>query len=469
MKDLTQHSIERNILQMAAPIAAGMVFQTLYFLVDLYFVASIGDAAVAGVGAAGTLMFVIMAMTQVLGVGAVALIAQAVGRRDHADANLVFNQSLLFAGLCALATLVLGYAFAAGYVASIAADAATQSAGATYLYWFLPGLALQFALVTMGSALRGTGIVKPTMIVQVITVLLNTLLAPVLIAGWGTGIALGVAGAGLASSISIALGVVLLGLYFAKLEKYVSFHAELWRPRLETWKRMLDIGLPAGGEFALMFIYMAVIYWVIRDFGAEAQAGFGIGSRIMQSIFMPAMAIAFAAGPIAGQNYGAGQAARVRETFAKAVLLNGIVMVLVTVLLQWRPEILVAIFTPDPAVREVGAGFLKVISWNFIAQGVVFTCSGIFQGLGNTRPALLSSAIRLVVFVPAAVWLASQPGFQLVSVWHLSVAAVLIQAVASFLLLRGQFRRRLGTLPAPAAVAAAAAASPVPIAVESDR
>ena len=117
MKDLTQGSIVRNILAMAAPMAAGMIFQTLYFLVDLYFVAGLGDAAVAGVGAAGTLMFVIMALTQVLGVGAVALIAQAVGRRDRADANLVFNQSVLFAVACALATLIGGYALAGAYVA----------------------------------------------------------------------------------------------------------------------------------------------------------------------------------------------------------------------------------------------------------------------------------------------------------------------------------------------------------------
>src|SRR5688572_18089705 len=213
MKDLTQGSIVRNILAMAAPMAAGMIFQTLYFLVDLYFVAGLGDAAVAGVSAAGTLMFVIMALTQVLGVGAVALIAQAVGRKDQADANLVFNQSLVLAFVCAAATLVGGYALTETYVASIAADAPTRDAGATYLYWFLPGLALGFAQVVMGSALRGTGIVKPTMAIQALTVLLNTLLAPILIAGWGTGYAMGVAGAGLASSISIVIGIVLLGAY----------------------------------------------------------------------------------------------------------------------------------------------------------------------------------------------------------------------------------------------------------------
>ena len=446
MKDLTQESIIRNILAMAVPIAAGMVFQTLYFLVDLYFVASLGDAAVAGVSAAGTLMFVIMALTQVLGVGAVALIAQAVGRKDQADANLVFNQSLLFAFVCAGLTLVIGYAVARVYVGSITADAPSQSAGVTYLYWFLPGLALGFAQVVMGSALRGTGIVKPTMVVQAFTVLLNTVLAPVLIAGWGTGYALGVAGAGLASTISIAVGVVLLGLYFFKLEKYVGFHGELWRPRLVVWKRMLDVGLPAGGEFALLFIYMGVVYWVISDFGAAAQAGFGIGSRIMQSIFMPAMAIAFAAGPIAGQNFGAREPARVRETFSKAVLLNSVVMVAVTVFLQWRPETLVAFFSSETEVQAVGANFLRIISWTFIAQGIVFTCSGMFQGLGNTRPALLSSAVRLALFVPGAVWLSAQPGFHLERVWMLSVATVFLQAALSWWFLRRELGRKLSAL-----------------------
>jgi putative MATE family efflux protein len=457
MKDLTQGSIVRNILAMAAPMAAGMIFQTLYFLVDLYFVAELGDAAVAGVGAAGTLMFVIMALTQVLGVGTVALIAQAVGRRDRADANLVFNQSVLFAVVCALATMIGGFAVARPYVASIAADAATQVEGVTYLYWFLPGLALGFAQVVMGSALRGTGIVKPTMAIQALTVLLNTVLAPVLIAGWGTGVALGVAGAGLASSVSIAVGIVLLGWYFVKLEKYVSFDTQLWRPRLAVWKRMLDVGLPAGGEFALMFVYMGVVYWVISDFGAAAQAGFGIGSRIMQSIFMPAMAIAFAAGPIAGQNFGAGQGARVRETLAKAVLLNTIVMVLVTVFLQWRPGVLVGFFTQEAEAQAVGATFLRIISWTFLAQGVVFTCSGVFQGLGNTLPAMLSSAIRLGVFVPLAVWLSVQPAFHLDTLWWVSVTTVWLQAGVSYLLLRREFKRRLVDGPRPAAPAVAAA------------
>jgi putative MATE family efflux protein len=443
MKDLTQGSITRIILEMAAPLAAGMIFQTLYLLVDLYFVAALGDAAVAGVGAAGTVMFVVMAMTQVLGVGAVALISQAAGRKDRATANLVFNQSILISVICAIVTLVGGYLIASSYVAAITADAAARAEGVAFLYFFLPGLAFQFALVAMGSALRGTGIVKPAMLVQMLTVLLNTLLAPILIAGWLTGRAFGVAGAGLASTISVLAGVAMLAFYFMKLERYVAFDRSLWKPRFDTWRRMLDVGLPAGGEFGLMFIYMAVVYFVISDFGAAAQAGFSIGGRVMQSIFLPAMAIAFAAGPIAGQNFGAGRPDRVRETLTKAMLLSSIVMVAVTLLLQWRPEVLIAIFTDEAEPIQVGAEFLRIISWNFFAQGIIFTCSGIFQGLGNTRPALMSSALRIGLFVPIVLSLARLPGFTLERVWHWSVITVLIQAVFSYYLLQRQFKIRL--------------------------
>ncbi|MFI4970184.1 MAG: MATE family efflux transporter, partial [Lysobacterales bacterium] len=264
MQDLTQGSVPGHLVRLAAPIAIGMLFQTLYVLVDLFFVAKLGDGAIAGVGAAGNAQFLVMALTQVLGVGTMALIAQACGRKDHADANLIFNQSLLLAVVCALATLAGGYALTGAYMRSLGADAATIAAGTEYLHWFLPGLALQFAMITMGSALRGTGIAKPTMVVQMLTVLLNALLAPILIAGWLTHKPLGVAGAGLASSISIAVGVVLMLLYFVRLETYVAWDPALFHARLAVWKRILRIGLPPGGEFALMFVYLGVIYWVIR-------------------------------------------------------------------------------------------------------------------------------------------------------------------------------------------------------------
>jgi putative MATE family efflux protein len=286
------------------------------------------------------------------------------------------------------------------------------------------------------------------MVVQVLTVLLNMVLAPVLIAGVGTGRPMGVAGAGLASTIAIVAGVIMMFIYFERLEKYVGFDATLFKPRLNAWTRILKIGLPAGGEFALMFLYMAVVYWSIRAFGSEAQAGFGVGGRVMQAVFLPAMAIAFAAAPVAGQNFGAGLHERTRKTFTTALVFGTSIMLVLTVLIQLEAENMVGFFTRDPAVLSVATGFLHIISFNFVATGVIFTCSSMFQAVGNTLPSVISSATRLATFAIPAVYLSSRPGFQIRHIWFLSVATVAFQLVVSLLLLRREFRKKLGS-PAP--------------------
>lgn len=284
-------------------------------------------------------MFMIMALTQELGVSAVAMISKTVGRKEKNSAVLVFNQSLMLSLVCAAMTLVCGYAFGASYLVNISADQGVCGEGLIFLRWFLPAMAVQFPIIVMASSLRATGIVKPAMPIQILTVVLNIILAPILIAGWGPGPALGVLGVALATTISSVIGLFLLIFYFIKLEKYAAFRPDQWRPRFDMWWKMLDIGLPAGGEMLLLFVYFSAVYFLIQNFGATAQAGFRIGGRTMQSIFMPTTAIAFAVGPIVGQSFGARNPERVKETFFKGVFLSAGVMLIVTVIMQWNPGI----------------------------------------------------------------------------------------------------------------------------------
>jgi putative MATE family efflux protein len=443
VKDLTQGSIVSHVLTMAAPISGGIVMALLCQLIDLYFVAGLGDAAIAGVGAAGNAGFLINAFTQVLSVGTVALVSHAVGRKDQADASLVFNQSLGLSVLCGILALIAGCMLARSYLGSLAADDTTIEAGTTYLLWFMPALALQFPLLAIFAALRGTGIVAPTMAIQALTMMINIILAPVLIAGWGTGHALGVAGAGLASSLAMAMGAVMLWIYFHRSKNYLTLDPGRLRPRMAQWKRILGVGLPVGGEFAILFIYMAVIYYALRDFGAATQAGFGIGSRVLGLIQVPAMAIAFAAGPIVGQNFGAGLSPPVKETFGKVALLGAALMLATTVFTQWKPELLLRAFTADRDTIAVGAEFLQMVSLNLIAQGLIFLCSSIFQGLGHTTPQLISSTARLVTYAIPVLWLSARPGFRIEHIWYLSIATTNLQALLSLWLLRLEFRKRL--------------------------
>jgi putative MATE family efflux protein len=446
LRDLTQGSITRHLLGMAGFIGAGLVVQTLYLLVDLYFVAHLGSQAVAGVAAGGSTSYIVMAATQLVSVGALALISQAVGRKDDADAEVVFEQSLSLALALAALTLLVGYTVGGAGVSALSADAGTAQRARAYLYAFLPALAAMFPAAAMSTGLRAGGVVGPPMIIQSASVVLNVLLAPVLIAGWGTGHAFGTAGAGAASSIGSVLGLVALTLLFNRLQDHLKLRVDMLKPRLSVWRRIAAIGAPSAGELLVMFLITSVAYWAIRSFGATAQAGFGIGARIMQSIFLPAMAVSFAAAPIAGQNFGARQGARVRATFVNAALIGSAIMLSLTALCQIAPAVLVAPFTGDPAVVAVAAGYLRISSFNFVGVGLVFACSGMFQALGDTRPSLVSSSARLLIFALPALWLAGRPGVPLSDFWRLSVFSVAVQAVISLLLLRALMNRKVKPL-----------------------
>jgi Na+-driven multidrug efflux pump len=203
---------------------------------------------------------------------------------------------------------------------------------------------------------------------------------------------------------------------------------------------MLKIGLPVGAEFALMFVYLVFVYDLLRPFGSGAQAGFGIGVRVMQSLFLPALAIGFAVAPVAGQNFGARLGGRVGETFLAGAKLVSAVMIVITLLCHIAPAEMIGFFNGDPDVVRTGGDYLRIISWNFLATGLVFVSSSTFQGMGNTLPPLLCSIVRLVLFVLPAYALSHRPTFELRTIWVISVASVVVQALLNLWLLRQAIR-----------------------------
>jgi putative MATE family efflux protein len=446
MKNLSVGSIPGHVASMSIQMFIGMVVQVAYFVTDLKFVTVLGNEVAAGFSAAGTLWFLVLALTQILNVGTAAMVSHAVGAQQHERANLVFNQSLMLSVFMGLFVLVLLYAVARPYMHMEAADTVVAQAGIDYLIGVTPGLGIQFLMVSMFATLRGTGIVKPTMIIQFITVGLNILFAAVLTIGWLTGRPFGAFGAGLATTLATVIGVIISAYYFHRHEKYVSFHREQIKPNAEILKRLLFIGLPIGLEFFFMSLVMGVMYWVIRKFGADAQAGLAEGQGAMRFIMLPAMAVAFAAAPIAGQNFGARRPERVRETFNWTVGMSIGIMLVLTVFCQFGSRMLMHIFTYEEAVVSVGSTMLMIMSWNFAANGIIFSCSSMFQGLGNTWPTISSSIIRVFLFIAPVIWLSRQPHFQLVHVWYLSVCSMFLQAIVSFALLRREFHRKLGPL-----------------------
>ena len=447
MKDLTKGPVATHILQLSAFIAMSTTVQTLYFLADLYFVGRLGKEAIAGVALGGNLTMLVLALTQSLGVGATSLIAQAMGRKDVRRGELLFNQALVMALAVGLAFGLTAFLLRGAYCRSLAADAGTAELGIAYLDWFIPALFLQFPMVAMGSALRAVGDVKMPTVISVATVLVNIALAPLLMFRGTFGRPLGVGGAALASFLALVLGCVALVVYSRRPQAAFRFRQGDWWPQPRTWWEMLRVGLPAGGEFALMFVYMLLVYDILRPFGAAAQAGFGIGVRVMQALFLPAVAIAFATAPVAGQNFGARLGQRVRSAFYSAAGITAAVMLVMTVLCHIAPDAMVRVFNGEAEVVRYGAEYLRIISWTFVASGVVFVSSSVFQGMGNTLPPLMSSVLRLALFAVPAYALARHPEFEMRHIWYAALCATGIQTCLSLWLLRREFARKLRFAP----------------------
>jgi len=443
MKDLTQGSVIKHLLGMAAFMAVSMLVSTLYLLADLYWVGSLGKEAIAAVGVAGSLMMIVMALTQMLGVGTTTLISHAAGQKDQKRAELVFNQSFVMSIVVALALGVVGFALRDVYCNSFSADAETAALAKSYLNWFLPALLLQFPLVAMGSALRAHGLIKPTVAFQLLSVLLNIVLAPVLIFGWIGFPKMGVTGAAVASFVAILVADIGIMIYFETKYHYLRFRFSLMRPQFDTWGKMLRIGVPAGAEFILLFFYILLVYRIIRDFGPAAQAGFGVGARVMQALFLPVVALSFAVSPVIGQNFGGRHAGRVRQTVYSALGIAAAMMFVLALITYLAPAALIRPFSSDPQVIAFGSEYLRIVALNFVAAGIVFTSSSIFQGIGNTWPPLFSSMTRLALFALPAFLLARTPGYQLKHIWYLSVGSQLIQMCVNLWLLRHELRKKL--------------------------
>ncbi len=447
MEDLTTGSITRHLIKTAGFMLVTMIFQTLYLLIDLYWVGRLGKEAVAAVAIAGNLTFVVLAISQMLGVGTTALISHAVGRKDQDRALLVFNQSLVLSTLVGVIFLAVSLLLLRAYTSTLGADPLTAELAREYLLWYLPAMSLQYVMAAMGAALRGSGNFKPGMVVQSASVIINMVLAPFLIFGWGTGIVLGVGGAALSSFIAVLVGTIWLSTYFLKTSTYLHFMPTRWQLQIPLWGQMLKIGLPAGAEFGLMAVYLFIVYAVSRPFGSAAQAGFGIGLRIIQSGFMPVVALGFAVAPVAGQNVGARLPDRVKRTFLDAAGLAAGAMVIWGLVCRFAAIPMVRFFSGDAQVVAVGSEYLHIMAWTFVASGVIFVSSSMFQALGNTIPSLAASFARIVLVAIPAILLARMPGFELRWIWYLSLASVVFQVVTVLLLLRREFRLRL---PSPA-------------------
>lgn len=458
MKDLTTGRIEGHLARMSGAILLNMLAGNLFALVNLYWLGRLGPHAQAAVTLAGFPMMLLLTLMPVVAVGTGILISHAVGGGDRGRANRIFNEALGAALLFMAAFGAVAWLERDAFGRLLTSDADTAASIATYFRWFVPAIVVQLPMYIVASSLEFTGNVRTGTIAQLSTLALNAVLAPVLMFGWLGLPAQGIAGTGMATFL--ACGLTMLGVlaHFVRSDTYLRLQPSVWVSRPRELRRALQIGLPTGIESAVVAVYLLVIALLLRPFGADEQAAFGIGQRVFQAVLMPLMALSSATCVIVGQSHGAGLPDRVRDTLRRSLRVGLVLAPLMLLAVEVGAPWICGLFTDDAAVAAACARFLRIAAITLVPSAAAYLVFAMLSGTGNTRASLVTQIVYAATVIVIALVLSRLPGFRPAWLWTTMAAAGFLQAGMALFFARRHFRGREDAQPGVGAVDAGAPA-----------
>ena len=438
--DLTEGPMLKTLVRLAVPVTISMVMFTVYLMADLYFVGRLGADAVAALSISSNAFFIHLGFSAILGTGGMALIAQAFGRKAYSQAAQVFKQSILLALIIGIFETVTGLLIAPAYIEFFGGTGKSLQWGIQYFQIFSISFFFMLLLYVTGNCFRGMGNTKTPMIIMLQANVLNIILDPILIFGWAGIPALGVRGAAIASLVSqiYAIGIY-IHLIFVK-----GAHINLqgpWRLTRTIVGKCLYIGIPSGLNHFLLAANLLITYRVISIYGTAALASVGIGFRILQTIYIPVIAVASAMAAIVGQNYGASQYSRITGTFWRAWAISMAFMLFCTTVCRLFPADIIGIFSKNPDVIRYGVVYLEIFSLGFVMVGTIMVVTSAFQGLGKTYPSLIGALLDNALFAAFVFTLPAFFGWGIQSVWWIKVASAAAEMVVVVLWLRWELQK----------------------------
>ena len=447
-------SIARALLRLAGPVVLANVLQTVYQLTDTFWVGRLGTEAVAAVSFSFPIIFLLISFGGGITIAGTILVAQYEGRGDSRQVNYVAAQTYTLITAAAVVLSVVGYVLAEPSLRLMGAEPDVLPLATDYLQISFLGLAFVYGYFVFQALLRGVGdVVTPLVVLG--TVLLNFVLDPLFIHGWGPMPALGVSGAALATVITQGLAAIVGAGLLLSGRRPVQVHTRDLKPDWQVVERIARLGFPASVEQSTRALGITAMMTLVAGFGSEAVAAYGISSRIFSFILIPALGLAMATSTVVGQNVGAGKRPRARQTVVIATQIAfGVLTVAGLAGTLWAEPVVAAFVPGEAAVIATGARFMRImaLSWGFI--GVQVVISGGFSGAGQTFVAMALSLISLwVLRFPLAFFLSQRTFLGLDGVWWaFPVSNVLAAVLALLWFLRSVRRRRAEEEAADAAI-----------------
>ena len=384
--DYTRGSIRRAVVVLAIPMVLEMGMESLFAIVDIFFVAFLGPAAIAAVGLTEALMTLLYAVGVGLGLGVTALVARRIDAGDAEGAAVVAGQSVwLGLAVCALVA-VCGAVYAEELLRLMGADAAVIAQGTGYTRVLFGGSFTVVYLFLFNAVFRGAGAPLIALRALVLANTINILLDPCFIFGLGPFPALGVSGAAVATTCGRSVGVAYLVWVLMRRSPRVRLEWRHLRPRVAIIARLVAVSLGGIVQFLIATASWVVLMRLMSVYGAAAIAGYTVAIRIMDFTILPAWGLSNAAATLVGQNLGAGSIARARASAWTVTAYCIAFMLAIACLFVFANELLVGLFVSTPEVARHAADCLRYVAYcyGFLGASLALTHVALHVNLDKT-------------------------------------------------------------------------------------
>ncbi|MFC0216544.1 MATE family efflux transporter [Paenibacillus chartarius] len=433
-KDFTSGSIPRHLVQFALPILIGNLLATGYSVINIIWIGRLlGTEAVAAAAVSLPIFLAMVALSSGATLATSILVSRAYGAGDHKKIQQVVNNSWSVALIAIVLVTASGLLFADTLLRLLSTPAEIMGIASGYLKLTMLSFAFMYMSYLIASVLRGIGDTTIPLMFIVLSTVVNAVLDPLLIIGFGPIPSLGLNGAAGASILATGISVVLGFLYV----RYKYREGPINPTRLLFERAIImdimRIGLPSFVQQMLVSLGYAVITIFVNGFGAAATAAFGVAGRIDSIVAMPAIAVMMAASTLTAQNLGAGKADRLKHILGWGILINIPVIAAISLLCVTFPEAILQVFVKDEDVVSKGVEYLRLVGFGYLFFIVFYVSNGIINGAGKTISTMIISLISLcLVRIPLAAWL-SNTELGIRGVWLAIVLSFAVTTAASLL------------------------------------
>lgn len=412
-------------LKLSIPFFISNVIGLLYLLIDTYFITLIdpgSTALISGTGLVFPVYFLFLALGMGINIGVSSLVARAIGENNQPALERAADSGLLIATLIAVVTLTLGYALGSDILHFLAGSELTEEAighGLRFFYFILPALGLLLLGNVLLGVLQGEGLTRYIATASVLSAVVNIALDPLLIFYFG----MGVAGAGLATSLGIVAAAVYVIGIFVKKKSSIPIHWNLAKARAKLIREIVRVGSVQSLQMAAMSVTFMFLNNVVSSIGQDAMNSWALCGRTDQIMFIPAFAISGATISMVGQNYGRGNLARVQRIYRGNILLGLAIVLVLAIVYNIAAEMIFSGFSSVEGVIRGSVSQVRALSFTFVGVSTAMISASTFQATGKPLPALLITLIRMIILaVPAA--------YLLVHVFDMKMPGVFISLAA---------------------------------------